>query len=184
MRRFHLSTHSSVSLILLLLNFILTLVLGWGSVCPAAWLIYLGWRKVPTDLKHRIKCNLKRKGENGVRVNPWSARGRGNWRYWTAPRTALLNFWGKANKSSILGIWDTHTSCLSSHQHHYSLFFSPTMCPNAFLLFSGFRNGLLTHGKDFLALGFVVWFCKGKFSSSSRGGTCGREGSHCSLVPL
>lgn len=59
------------------------------------------------------------------------------------------------------------------------------MSPNAFLLlFSGFRKSLLTHGKEFLALGFVVRFCKGKFSGSSQDGTCGCEGSHCSLIPL
>lgn len=60
------------------------------------------------------------------------------------------------------------------------------MSPNAFLLLlSGFsRKNVLTHGKDFLALGLVVRSSRGKFSGSDPDGTCGCVGSHCSLVPL
>lgn len=145
-------------------------------------------------VKHRIKCNLKRKRENGVRGNPCSARGRGNWKYWTSPRTALLNLWGNASESNILRIWDTDTlhvfllSPTSVFSQFLSLSFhkiSPLhMSPNAFyLLFSGLSKNVLTHGKDFLALGLVVRFSRGKFSGSSQDGTCGCVGSHCTLVP-
>lgn len=89
----------------------------------------------------------------------------------------------------------THFMSLSPHQHQYSLHFSLSllhnihpahMSPNAFLsLFSGFsRKNVLTHGKDFLALGLVVRLSRGKFSGSGLDGTCGCVGSHCSLVPL
>lgn len=65
----------------------------------------------------------------------------------------------------------------------YTLYTRP---PNAFLFsLSGFcRKNVLTHGKDFLALGLVVRSGRGKFSGSDPDGTCGCVGSHCSLVPL
>ncbi|CAB1420617.1 unnamed protein product [Pleuronectes platessa] len=46
------------------------------------------------------------------------------------------------------------------------------------------RKNVPTHGKDFLALGLVVWSSRGKFSGLSPDGTCGYVGSHCSLQRL
>ncbi len=90
----------------------------------------------------------------------------------------------------------THFMSRSSHHHqkilHLSLSLSfhnihpVQMSPNAFLfLFSELsRKNVLTHGKDFLALGLVVRLSRGKFSGLDPDGTCGCVGSHYSLVPL
>lgn len=87
-----------------------------------------------------------------------------------------------------------HTSCLFplTNASTFSISLSvhdihpQHMPPNAFLfLLSRFsRKNVLTHGKDFLALGLVVRLSRGKFSGSDPDGTCGSVGSHCSLVPL
>lgn len=164
-----------------------------GFCLPLAYIPGVKESPIRPFVKHRIKYNPKRKRENRVGVNSWSARIRENWRYWTAPRAALLNLWGKANESNVLGIWDVvpYTCCLSPLTDtgilYISLSFHNTnplhASHNTFLFFfSGFsRKNVLTHGKDFLALGLVVRLGRGKFSSSSQDGTCGYVGSHCSL---
>lgn len=86
-----------------------------------------------------------------------------------------------------------HVSFLSQTPIFPPFFLSPfiiyTLYACSPMLFSSYcqnsaGKNVLTHGKDFLALGLVVWLSRGKFSGSDPDGTCGCVGSHCSLVPL
>lgn len=93
------------------------------------------------------------------------------------PHTSCLFPLTNATQSSFLSL--SHS--LSFHNIH-----PVHMSPNAFLFsLSGFsRKNVLTHRKDYPALGHVVRLSTGKFSGLDPDGTCGWLGSHCCFVPL